>query len=82
MTSVGSYEAKTHLPELLERAEKGERIVITRRGRAVAMLVPFAAETKADVRQVIEAFKGYSLRQGRTLGKLTVREMIDAGRRY
>jgi antitoxin (DNA-binding transcriptional repressor) of toxin-antitoxin stability system len=38
MTAIGSYEAKTHLPELLERVEKGEKIVITRRGVPVALL--------------------------------------------
>jgi len=82
MTSVGSYEAKTHLPELLERVEKGERILITRRGKAVAMLVPAAKEEKPDVRNVIEAFRSYSKRQGRTLGRMTIREMIEEGRRY
>jgi prevent-host-death family protein len=38
MTHVGSYEAKTHLPELLERVERGEKILITRRGQPVALL--------------------------------------------
>ena len=40
MREVGSYRAKTHLPELLKAVEKGEEITITRRGRAVARLVP------------------------------------------
>lgn len=38
---VGSFEAKNKLSELLERAERGEEIVITRRGRPVAKLVAF-----------------------------------------
>ncbi|MBV9521580.1 MAG: type II toxin-antitoxin system Phd/YefM family antitoxin [Alphaproteobacteria bacterium] len=37
---IGAYEAKTHFSQLLERAEKGERITITKHGRPVAMLVP------------------------------------------
>jgi prevent-host-death family protein len=40
METVGSYEAKTHLPRLLERVERGETIIITRHGKAVARLVP------------------------------------------
>lgn len=40
MRSVGAFEAKTHLSSLLEAAERGERITITKRGRPVAMLVP------------------------------------------
>lgn len=39
---IGSFEAKNRLSALLERAERGEEIVITRRGRPVAKLVPFA----------------------------------------
>ena len=39
-SSVGAYEAKTHLPQLLDRVEGGETITITRHGRAVAKLIP------------------------------------------
>jgi prevent-host-death family protein len=40
MKTIGAFEAKTHLSELLDLAAVGERITITRRGKAVAMLVP------------------------------------------
>ena len=40
MKEVGAFEAKTHLPELLNRVAQGERITITRRGKPVAQLVP------------------------------------------
>ena len=81
VNSIGSYAAKTHLPELLERVERGERILITRRGRAVAMLVPCESRSPKDVRRVIHEFKEFSRRQGRTLGRLTIRQMIEEGRR-
>lgn len=82
MATVGAYEAKTHLPELLKRAERGETILITRNGKPVAALGPAPAEHTRDVRQVIEEFKAYSRRAGRTLDGLTFREMIEEGRRY
>ncbi|MEX0711658.1 MAG: type II toxin-antitoxin system prevent-host-death family antitoxin [Pirellulales bacterium] len=82
MTSVGACEAKTQFAELLQRVEHGEKIVITRRGKAVAMLVPIAREEKSDIRKVIEQLKAYSKRQGRTLGSLAARELIEAGRRH
>jgi prevent-host-death family protein len=41
-TIVNVYEAKTHLSRLLARAEAGERIVIARAGRPVAVLGPVA----------------------------------------
>ena len=49
MHTVGSYEAKTHLPQLLERVERGETITITRHGKPVARLVPAAAASPAPM---------------------------------
>jgi prevent-host-death family protein len=40
METSGAYEAKTHLPHLLDRVARDERITITRRGVPVAMLIP------------------------------------------
>jgi prevent-host-death family protein len=40
MHEIGAFEAKNKLSELLDRAERGDEIVITRRGRPVAKLVP------------------------------------------
>jgi len=40
MTTVGIFEAKNRLSELVERAARGEEIVITRRGEHVARLMP------------------------------------------
>ena len=48
MTEVGSFEAKNTLSALLERAEHGEEIVITRRGRPVAKLVPYTETGKRE----------------------------------
>lgn len=81
MTRVGAYEAKTHLPELLERAARGEKILITKHGRAVAMLGPPADEGRQpDAREVVRALK--ALRKGNRLGKgVTVRDLIEEGRR-
>ncbi|MGB4325619.1 MAG: type II toxin-antitoxin system prevent-host-death family antitoxin [Candidatus Nanopelagicales bacterium] len=39
-TTVGAFEAKTHLSELLQRVEHGEHITITKHGRVVARLIP------------------------------------------
>jgi prevent-host-death family protein len=82
MTLIGSYQAKTHLPKLLERVEQGEKILITRRGVAVALLTQPPAKMTQSVRQVVEEMLAYRDRQKRTIGKLTIREMIDEGRRF
>jgi prevent-host-death family protein len=80
MTTVGAYEAKTHLSELLERVAKGEKITITKHGVPVAMLVPPPAAEKPDVEAAVEALLEFG--KGRTLGDLTIRDLIEEGRRY
>ena len=42
MEKIGAYEAKTHLPQLLDRVAQGESLTITRHGKPVARLVPIA----------------------------------------
>ncbi len=84
MESVGSYEAKTHLPQLLERVEHGETITITRHGKPVARLVPAVTATpRPDVIAAIAAMAAFQKEEAPTLGgKLTIRDLIDEGRRY
>jgi prevent-host-death family protein len=81
MESVGAYEAKTHLPQLLDRVASGEEIQITRNGRPVARLVPEPAEETTDIRSVIAQIREF--RKGRKLGDdITIRELIEEGRRF
>jgi prevent-host-death family protein len=83
MKSVGSYEAKTHLPRLLSLVEKGETITITKRGKPIAVLSPVQPVAEKDIFAVIAQFRAYSKEQARTRGSLTAREikeMIEEGR--
>ncbi|MBI5510567.1 MAG: type II toxin-antitoxin system prevent-host-death family antitoxin [Deltaproteobacteria bacterium] len=77
--SVGSYEAKTHLPKLLELVEHGGRVTITKHGRPVAMLVPAGPAPKHSVKEVIAALREF--RRGHTLGKAALGDFIREGRR-
>jgi prevent-host-death family protein len=79
MKTVGAFDAKTHLNELLRRASQGETIQITRRGVPMARLIPPNPGAKPDVR-LATAIR--TLRKGATLGKTTIRELIDEGRPY
>jgi len=54
---VGAFEAKTHFSELLERAEHGEEIVITRRGKPVARLMPMTEVKREDPRKILERMR-------------------------
>lgn len=79
METVGAYEAKTHLPKLLERVMKGERITITRHGVPVAVLQSPAPEKTVDTKSVIAEIRKF--RNRHTLDGLSTREMIENGRR-
>ncbi len=90
MPEVGAYDAKTHLPKLLERVEKGERFVITKHGRPVAELLPIARPDSDAVRRTIAEIRAFrkSLRQrGVRIGNLlkegeTLRDLAHQGHRY
>lgn len=79
MSRIGAFEAKTHLPSLLRRVEAGERFVITKHNRPVAELVPFQAQDTAKVRAAIAELKVFQ--ETHSLGGLSVREMIEEGRK-
>jgi prevent-host-death family protein len=83
MKSVGSYEAKTHMPRLLSQVEKGETITITKRGKPIAVLSPAQAAPDQDVSTVIAQFRAYSQEHARKHGSLKaheIKEMIVEGR--
>ena len=83
--TVGSFEAKTKLAELLDKVEAGETVTITRRGKAVARLVPATVDEdeRARRRALIAEIKrrrvGWD--RGAKPGS-TIAELIKAGRRY
>ena len=77
-TTVGVFDAKTHLNRLLKRVSKGETIRITRRGIPIAKLVPADGGEKEEPEHVVREIR--ELRKGATLGKTTIRELINAGR--
>ena len=79
MKSVGSYEAKTHLPRLLDEVAAGETITITKHGVPVAMLVPARPE-RPDAAALAAEFKAF--RDKHPLRGLRIRDLIDEGRRF
>jgi prevent-host-death family protein len=78
--TVGAYEAKTHLSELLDKVEAGEEITITKHGSPVARLVPVKKQTSVEERAAaITRMK--KRRAGLSLGGLKVRDLINEGRK-
>jgi prevent-host-death family protein len=76
-SEVGAYQAKTHLPALLERVARGEQITITKHGKPIAKLVPVAKTDAEHRREAIARLKTF--RNGRTLG-VPIKQLIGEGR--
>ena len=78
MRHVGSYEAKTHLPRLLDEVAGGATITITRHGVPVALLVP-PASGPISAHEAAEGLRAF--RRRHALRGVTIRQLIDDGRR-
>lgn len=83
MASIGIYEAKSRLSQLVEQVEAGHEVILTRRGRPVAKLVRVKRqkeEVPADRAQVLAEIKAFS--KTLKLGRVNWRKLITEGRRY
>lgn len=81
--TVGAYEAKTHLSDLLARVARGERIVITKHGVPVAVLQPPDPAPRRDARQAITDLRRLRDRiqeKGVSATSTQIREWIEEGR--
>ncbi len=79
METVGAYTAKTHLPQLLKRVSKGEKITISKHGVPVAILQPPEAQQKRPSKEVIAELRTF--RHRHALDGLSIQDMIEEGRR-
>lgn len=80
MERIGVYEAKPRLSELIEQAEKGAEVTITRHGKAVAKLVPVRADAtepkRAEViREILQFSKTVKAKP------FDLRKAIESGRK-
>lgn len=83
MTTMGYYEARTHLSELLDEVARGKKILITRRGKPAAVISPPPKQGRRDMRQVVREMLAFRDHEGPKLGgQVTLRELIDEGRRF
>lgn len=79
MRQIGAYEAKTHLPRLLDEVADGEAITITKHGVAVAVLMPAATRPTMTAAEAIAGLRAF--RRDHRLDGLSIRDLIDEGRR-
>lgn len=82
MERVGVYDARAKFSELIERAAGGEEVVITRRGKPIAVIVAAQAEGAAAVRRRTGAVRRIErMRAELDIRGVNIRRVIQAGRR-
>ena len=80
MKEIGAFEAKNKLAHLLDLAENGEEIIITRHGKQVARLGPIQKQFDREAaRKAVEDIK--KMRKGLHIDDATIKELINEGRR-
>lgn len=75
---IGSYEAKTRLPELLREVRRGKSFTITKRGEPVAELVPVGSNATIDAAQAVNDMRQF-MRTHRIKG-VNIKALIEEGR--
>lgn len=80
MDTVGLFEAKTHLSELIARAERGEEVVITRHNKPVARIVPVRRAAKARSSRRERALAALQAFEPIALDGVTVQDLVRQGR--
>lgn len=83
MEKVQLFEAKARLSELVDRAEAGREIVITRRGRAVARIVPArlsGRRREVDRDAIVDEIEAFA-KTVKVKRRFKLRELIEEGRK-
>jgi prevent-host-death family protein len=74
MREIQASEAKAHLPQLLDDVERGETLIITRHGRAIARIVPEVDRRQEEIDKALASIRELQKRNG----KITVEELRSA----
>lgn len=82
MRTVGAFEAKTHLSQLLDEVEQGAAITTTRHGVPIARLAPMPDSARKSREDAVESLLRWREEHRHiTTGDMSIREMIEEGRR-
>ena len=78
MREMRVSEAKTHLTRLLDEVERGETIVITRRGRRIARIVPDTDDRQHQIDQAIENIIEIGRQVRERNGPVSIEEIVSS----
>jgi prevent-host-death family protein len=78
---VSAFDAKTHFSQLLAEVRQGEQFIITWHNQPVATLTPIA-NARSNKSQIEAIRKLKELSKGQSLGGITIKELIESGRKW
>ncbi|ARN75014.1 type II toxin-antitoxin system Phd/YefM family antitoxin [Oceanicoccus sagamiensis] len=78
LEEIGSYDAKTKLPEILRRVEAGESFTITNRGKPIADVVPSRATSRQKCKTAISNIKKAKKYE---VSDSELKDMMESGRK-
>jgi prevent-host-death family protein len=77
---IGAFEAKTHLSEILNKVQEGVEVIITKRGKPIAKIIPFS-DDKLN-RKKDDILKEFNFIRSKFKGKVIIKSYINEGRKY
>ena len=81
MKTVGAFDAKTHLSELLDQVARGESFLITKRGKPMAALSPVTVAKKQGPKDIIDDFRKQFAKSLKKISVREINELKEMGRR-
>ena len=78
---IGTFEAKTHFSQIIEKVEHGGDFIITKRGKPVAKIIPFQQEPEMTRQEAFEKMKELRKNYRGEPGSFNIREAIEEGRK-
>lgn len=79
MKSIGTYELKTRLSEILNAVEHGQTVIVTRHGKPIARIMPSRMAEREQVSQAVQSLLKFP--RTRLPKGVTIRSLIEEGRR-
>jgi prevent-host-death family protein len=77
---IGIFEAKTNFSQVMEACEKGADYIVTRRGKPVAKIIPFAEEPQMTRREALDKLIEFRKSYRGKPGSFNIKEAINEGR--
>ncbi len=77
--TIGSYELKTHLSEVLDAVEHGQTVIVTRHGKPIAQIGPHDAGVREQTHLAVQGLLNFP--RTKLPDAMTIRSLIDEGRR-